>query len=431
MPRFFQGLAVLALLIGLSAVPSTSFTDAVPLLRGPQVALAASGVFAVTQDPATAAIQEVIQRSNAQQVQAIATKDPSVMADSVTSTHYDELVGVNQDLLVNGVSSIKLVNLEWGAITVTGDTATAITYETWTTVFVDGSTMRSRDRNDYSLVLDNGVWKITADAHPGSGPTGFSTPPSTVPVPGGVGRSDTSNTSNNWSGYAAVGGTFTSVHGTWTVPQFNPSDASFGVDAAWVGIGGVTSGDLIQAGTEETIGGSGRTEYQAWIETLPRPSRPVPLAVHPGDSVSVSIDEIGADTWLIQFTNHTTTQTYEETVRYASSHSSAEWVEEAPSASRGGLLPLANFGNIDFRDGLAVKNGQTLSIVDAGAKPITMINANRQALAVPSALGADGSSFSVARTDVSSAPVTVPGGRSPRVRVPLPVLPQLPTLPAN
>lgn len=431
MPRFFQGLAVLALLIGLSAAPSTGVDDALPFLRGAQVALAASGVFAVTQDAATAAIQAAIQRSNAQQVQAIATRDPSVMADTVSSAHYDELVSVNQDLLDKGVSSIKLVKLEWGAVTVTGDTATATTYETWTTVFVDGSTMRSRDRNDYSLVLDNGAWKITADAHPGSGPTGLTSPPSTIPVPGGVGRTETSNTSTNWSGYAATGGTFTSVNGTWTVPQFNAFDASFGVDAAWVGIGGVGSSDLIQAGTQETIAGSGHTEYQAWVETLPQASRPVPLGVHPGDSVSVSIDETGSDTWLIHFINNTTTQAYDETVRYASSYSSAEWVEEAPSASRGGVLPLANFGTIDFSNAAAVKNGQTVSIAQASATPITMINNNKQPLAVPSALGTDGSSFTVARTDASPGLATTPGGRQPRVRVPFPVLPQLPRLPAN
>ncbi|GAC1316433.1 MAG: hypothetical protein NVSMB2_09260 [Chloroflexota bacterium] len=428
MPRFVQGLAVLALLTGLSAAPSARLTGALPFLHNEQVALAASSAFALTQDPATTAIQDVIQRSNAQQIQAIATKDPSVMVDTVSSAHYDELVGINQDLLDNGVSSIRLVNLEWGAVTITGDTATATTYETWTTVFADGSTMRSRDRNDYSLVLDNGAWKITADGHPGPGPTGLTAPPSTSPVPGATGPSDTSN---NWSGYAATGGTFTSVNGTWSIPQFNPSESSFGVDAAWVGIGGVSSRDLIQAGTQETIAGSGRTEYQAWIETLPQASRTVPLTVHPGDSVSVSIDETGADTWRVKFVNNTTAQSYDETVRYRSSHSSAEWVEEAPSGSRGGVLPLSNFGKIDFSNGLAVKNGQTISIAEAGASPITMINGNHQALAVPSALGTDGSTFTVARTDASSDLATAPRGRLPRVRVPLPVVPQLPTLPAN
>ena len=54
-------------------------------------------------------------------------------------------------------ASIKLVKLEWGAVAVNGSTATATTYETWTTTFSDGTTEQSRDRNDYSLVLDNGA----------------------------------------------------------------------------------------------------------------------------------------------------------------------------------------------------------------------------------------------------------------------------------
>src|SRR5205823_10341559 len=138
---------------------------------------------------------------------------------------------------------------------------------------------------------------------------------------------------HNWSGYAATGGTYTAVSGSWSVPQFSP-DGPAGIDAAWVGIGGVRSRDLIQAGTQQTVSGSGRTQYEAWIEMLPRSSRPVPLQVHPGDSITVSINEESTDQWLIHFTNNTTGQTYDTTQTYTSSHSSAEWVEEAPSAGR-------------------------------------------------------------------------------------------------
>src|SRR5207248_9640501 len=130
-------------------------------------------------------------------------------------------------------------------------------------------------------------------------------------------------TSRNWSGYSATGGTFTGVSGTWSVPQFTP-DSPAGADAAWVGIGGVTSRDLIQAGTQQTVSGSGATQYQAWVETLPQASHPVPLSVNPGDSVSISItqDAQNADQWLVDFTNTTTGQTYQVTEHYQSSMSS-------------------------------------------------------------------------------------------------------------
>src|SRR5580693_2390477 len=57
------------------------------------------------------------------------------------------------------------------------------------------------------------------------------------------------NKSYNWAGYTASGGNFTSVTGTWDIPQISGS-ASPSADATWVGIGGVTTQDLIQAGTQ-------------------------------------------------------------------------------------------------------------------------------------------------------------------------------------
>jgi hypothetical protein len=385
-------------------VPTPLTDSAVPV--APVQLLAADN-----QDANSAAIQQVIQRSNDEQVQAIAARDPSIMADTVTSDHYAELVQINQDLLDSGIANIQLVKLEWGAVAVNGSTATATTFETWTTSFSDGSTDQSRDRNDYSLVLDDGAWKISTDTHPGqaqaggrpgpgANPGANSQPPPQLPFPG---IPDNQNTSHNWSGYAATGGNYTSVSGTWTVPQFNGTDSSFGIDAAWVGIGGVRSRDLIQAGTQQTVSGNGSTQYEAWVEMLPRASKPVPLRVHAGDSISVSIAEQSTDQWLIQFTNNTTGQTYEQPQQYTSSHSSAEWVEEAPSGGRGGVLPLSNFGNIDFSNGTTVKNGQTLTIAGANARAITMVGNNEVALAVPSKLSDDGGGFSVARTD---APAT-------------------------
>jgi hypothetical protein len=405
MNRFLRGLVVLGLLITAGAAFSGRLNELFPFDLAS--AAASPHLMATTDQDVNAAIQQVIQRSNDEQVQAIAAHDSSLMADAVTSEHYQELVKINQNLLDNGVSSISLVRLEWGAVAVNGSSATATTYETWRTVFADGTTDQSRDRNDYSLVLDNGSWKIQSDAHPnqGSGP-GVSTPPQTQPFP----FPDTQSTSHNWSGYAATGGTYTSVTGTWTVPQFSANGPA-GIDAAWVGIGGVRSRDLIQAGTQQSVSGTGSTHYEAWIEMLPRSSTPVPLRVHAGDSVTVSISEQATNQWLMQFTNNTTGQTYQTTQQYTSSHSSAEWVEEAPSAGRGGVLPLDNFGTVQFSDGSAVKDGHSVNISSAGAKAITMIGNNDQALAVPSALGDDGASFSVARTD---APVTSAGSGAGR-----------------
>ena len=200
--------------------------------------------------------------------------------------------------------------------------------------------------------------------------------------------------SRNWAGYAATGGTFTAVSATWNVPQFAP-DSPGGADAIWVGIGGVRGTDLIQAGTQETVSGRGSTDYQAWVEMLPEASRPVPLPINAGDSISVSVQEQSSGSWLVVFKNNTSGKSYQLTLAYASSHSSAEWVVEAPSARRGRILRLDAFGSVSFSDAATVKDDQRLTVAQAGARPITMIGARRQALARPSALNQDGASFDV------------------------------------
>ncbi len=130
----------------------------------PAQATAAAGSPA---DAATAqAIQQVIQQVDQAQVQAIANNDPSGMSATATSEFYQEQVATNQDLVDNGVTDIQLLNVEWGPITVNGDTASAMNYETWTTTFSDGTTEQSRDRNVYTLVRDNGTWKVQSDEHP-------------------------------------------------------------------------------------------------------------------------------------------------------------------------------------------------------------------------------------------------------------------------
>jgi len=85
-----------------------------------------------------------------------------------------------------------------------------------------------------------------------------------------------------------------------------------------------------------------------------------------------------------------------------------------PSGGRGGILPLDKFGSISFSSASAVKDGQTVNLSQASAQPITMINGNDQPLVTPAAIGADGSSFTLTRTD--NAPTSRAGSGSPRGR---------------
>jgi hypothetical protein len=216
-----------------------------------------------------------------------------------------------------------------------------------------------------------------------------------IPQPAGSGPPGGDNPeSSNWAGYAATTGSYTAVSGTWIVPQFAP-DSPVGAGATWVGIGGVRGNDLIQAGTQETVSSHGRTEYQAWVETLPQLSQVVPLAINAGDSISISIEQSANEQWHIAFGNNTSGKSYQLTIHYKSSLSSAEWVVEAPTARRGRLLPLDGFGTITFTQASAVKDGQTVTVAQAGGHAITMISRMGRALASPSGLGDDGGSFSV------------------------------------
>lgn len=349
------------------------------------------------------AIKSVIQKGNQEQQQAVAAHDPTIMQDTATPDYYAQLVQVLNDLTNGGVTAIQLVNLQWGAITLQGvTTAQATTVETWNTILADSSTAQSTDTNVYTLVLHGGAWKVQDDQHPDSrrlqpaaGTPGTSPSPVATLAPVGP------NQSRNWAGYIATGGTFTSVSGTWAVPTVTPG-TTVAADATWVGIGGVSARDLIQAGTDVIVE-SGQVTYTAWVETLPQAAQNVPLVVSPGDQVSVTISQQADGTWHVVISNVTTGQSYEDTITYASSNSSAEWVEESPVTGRQTLLPLDDFGTISFSAATTVEDSARRTIAEAHGEAVTMTNRQGQPLAQPSPLGDDGSSFTVTRA-TSSAP---------------------------
>lgn len=265
-------------------------------------------------------------------------------------------------------------------------------------------------KNRYFTLLAAAAIALSSTSLPTHGVSAATAPNS----PAGV------DTSLNWSGYTATGGTFTSVGASWTVPASSAPAGGGGdalsADATWVGIGGVSSNDLIQAGTQ-TVFQNGTPSYEAWYETLPDSSVSIPLTVHPGDAMTVSLTEQSGDTWEISFADGTTGQSYSTSIDYQSSLSSAEWIEEMPSATHG-LVALDDFGTASFTGGFAVENGTRVTIAGADAQPLTMITDENTALAVPSSLGVDGASFTVTRTSATQeATGSNGGGRWTRVGV--------------
>jgi peptidase A4-like protein len=203
------------------------------------------------------------------------------------------------------------------------------------------------------------------------------------------------SSSTNWAGYITKGGTMTAITGSWIVPTPNASDP--GSDATWIGIGGITSRDLIQTGTQAIVE-DGSIEYEAWIERLPRTERKIPLVISGGDSVSASLTETSPGMWHIHFADNTSGKTYDTDVAYDSSRSTAEWIEELPTGI-GFRMPLDSFGTAAFTGGSVTVNGQLMSIAASGATAMRMVGL-AGTLAEPSVIASDGS-FSVSRTSVS------------------------------
>jgi peptidase A4-like protein len=164
-------------------------------------------------------------------------------------------------------------------------------------------------------------------------------------------------TSTNWAGYAycpAFNGTgcpapaatnkVLGVQGSWVVPTIASPGNPGAMAATWVGIGGVGSNDLVQAGVVESIA-SGSTSIQPWWEMLPAPSTQVTLSPHstisPGDVMFVQILYLGLTSggyqqWSFLLRDNTTASMWAGTETCgagctASTFSTAEWIEETPT----------------------------------------------------------------------------------------------------
>lgn len=206
----------------------------------------------------------------------------------------------------------------------------------------------------------------------------------------------------NWAGYAVTapaGQTVTAVDSTFTVPTIDSATPGFA--AIWDGIGGyqASSADLIQAGVgEEFVPGLG-SQYYAWYELLPATETSLTgctgdpaCTVSPGDTVSVAIAEVSPGRWSVTMKDIARWE-YHAVLAYASSGSSAEWIEEAPNVVVQSILP-------DMTD--THFSGDTYTL--AGGSPVPVASGNPVTIdlslvgipeALPSALDGTGKRFRV------------------------------------
>jgi len=218
-----------------------------------------------------------------------------------------------------------------------------------------------------------------------------------LPLHGGT------STSLNWAGYAVTpaSGGITAVHSTFTVPSAGLVPPGFA--ATWTGIGGYNTSDLVQAGISENslpdnplLG----PQYGAWFEILPAAETPIEnctgnaaCPVKPGDKVSVSISQSSPGQWAISIQDPTEHWTWSKTIAYTSTHSSAEWIHEAPTLIAQTLL--ANTGTTHFGPTSTYTDGAGTHTIAEGNPTLINLSPGLINEATTSPLGADGQSFNV------------------------------------
>jgi len=208
-------------------------------------------------------------------------------------------------------------------------------------------------------------------------------------------------TSSNWSGYAAqtnlsnpANDAVSDVQGSWVVPAVTCTKNNNTYSSAWVGIDGYSSNSVEQIGTEHDCS-KGSPRYYAWYEMYPAPSilisgRPVMA----GDSMTARVQYIGANQYLLTLINNTRVWTFTTTQTATAQRQSAEWIMEAPSI--GSVLPLVNFGTINFTGSQATINGHVGVINDTTWQNDRIDMVSRSGIkASTSTLNGSGDGFSV------------------------------------
>ena len=177
-------------------------------------------------------------------------------------------------------------------------------------------------------------------------------------------------TSTNWSGYAAYGapGNFTTVSATWTQPAVSCNSQNT-YSSYWVGLDGYNTSTVEQIGTEADCS-NGAPRYYAWYEMYPRPSYFAAVTVTPSHVYRASVAAGGRGNYVLTLTDVTAGKSFTTTQKLNRAQAaSAEVIVEAPWS--GGVLPLANYGNVGFTGSRA--NGAGVGTFP-NLDPITMNN---------------------------------------------------------
>lgn len=213
------------------------------------------------------------------------------------------------------------------------------------------------------------------------------------------------NISANWAGYAIQtsfnspqANAVESVEASWNVPTVTcPSEMGDYSSAFWVGIDGISSKSVEQIGTDSDCI-QGVPTYYAWYEAYPLDSVTLDLNLTPGDEIHAKVEYIGNNTFRYTIRDLTSGEmvSIDEATTVAAERSSAEWIAEAPFLGRR-LLPLAEFGPVDFMNAMVTVNGESGPISGRNWEfvPIAMEARGGPFKATPTGLAVNGTSFSI------------------------------------
>jgi hypothetical protein len=203
----------------------------------------------------------------------------------------------------------------------------------------------------------------------------------------------------NWSGYAdsSTGKTkYSAVSGSWTEPKVSCPAKENEVSVFWVGVDGLADSTVEQDGTLAECY-AGAAYYYTWWEMYPTNEiQVVGSTVAPGDQIAASV-KVSKGTYTLAVTDSTTTaNSFSESEKCGSgvtcADSSAEWIAETPSYSRG-YAPWPSFGKWTVTGASVTGAGKTGVISTFKDDEITMVNSWDQNLGTTGALDSTKNGF--------------------------------------
>jgi len=181
--------------------------------------------------------------------------------------------------------------------------------------------------------------------------------------------------SKNWAGVVREdpppSATYTAVSATFTVPTPTATDNSGDMQAvsAWVGIDGDTyTQAILQTGIDAYIQ-NGEQTFDAWYEWYPKNAENFDLALTAGDVIVAKVESSSPSKGVAIIQNKSSGQSVTKTLNAPSTSATlagqnAEWiVEDFNSGST--MVPLVDFGKVDFTGAQAKANGASYGVNDA------------------------------------------------------------------